>query len=116
MDDLQSKLAGILNDPESMERVRKMAENLFSGEKNGSSVQNNPPANSGNMPSGEELQMIMSVVSKLNSAKDSERTNLITALKPYLSDTRREKAENAIKILKLLEILPLLKDSGLFKF
>ena len=115
MDDLQNKLAGILNDPESMERVRQMAENIFS---NGQTTENSPAENEtlGNVPSGEDLQKIISVVSMLNSQKDSKRTHLLNALKPYLSDTRKEKADNAIKILKLLDILPHLKDSGLFIF
>lgn len=115
MDDLSEKLAGILNDPESMERVRKMAENIFSGDEKEASPQRET-ADFGNMPSGEELQAIMSIVSKLNGQKDDERTKLLNALKPYLSEQRQEKADNAIKILKLLELLPLIKDSGLFKF
>ena len=32
MDDISEKLAGILNDPESMERVRRMAEGLLGAE------------------------------------------------------------------------------------
>lgn len=115
MDDLQSKLAGILNDPESMEKVRQMAENIFSKEEK---TDNFSAENDflGNMPSGEDLQKIMSVVSMFNSQKDDKRTHLLHSLKPYLSDSRKEKADNAIKLLKLLEILPLLRDSGLFKF
>ena len=33
MDDLNEKLAGILNDPESMNRVRKMAESLLGNQR-----------------------------------------------------------------------------------
>lgn len=111
MDDLSQKLSGILNDPDSMEQVRKMAESLFSGEKEPENK-----GNSGGMPSPDELQAIISVVSQLNSQQDSERTHLINALKPYLSEQRQAKADNAIKILKLLELWPAIKDSGLFKF
>lgn len=32
MEDISKQLAGILNDPESMERVKRMAENLLGGE------------------------------------------------------------------------------------
>lgn len=112
MDDLSEKLAGILNDPQSMEQVKQLAENIFSGENANESSQNN---DFGNMPSGEELGAIMSIMSKLNSKQDDERTKLLTCLKPYLSEKKQEKADNAIKILKLLELLPLIKDSGLFK-
>lgn len=115
MDDLNEKLAGILNDPESMERVRKMAKNLF-GDDTANQQAPKESADFGSLPSGEELQAIMSIMSKFNSQKQDERTHLLTALKPYLSEHRQEKADNAIKILKLLELLPLIKDSGLFKF
>ncbi len=115
MDDLSQKLAGILNDPESMERVRKMAESILSDDNGQPQSASNTP-DLGNLPSGDELNAIMSIVTRLNSSKDDERTHLLNALKPYLSKKRQAKTENAIKLLKLLELLPLLKDSGLFKF
>lgn len=115
MDDLNEKLAGILNDPESMERVRKMAENLF-GENSPNQSDNTETADFSGLPSGDEIQAIMSIMSRLKSQRQDERTHLLTALKPYLSEHRQEKTDNAIKILKLLELLPLIKDSGLFKF
>jgi len=109
MDDLQSKLAGILNDPESMDRVRQMAENLFA-DNEGQSDNNQSDADE--ILSGEQLGMLMSIISKINGQQEDDRTHLLTALKPYLSKKRQEKTENAIKILKLLELLPLLKESG----
>ncbi len=113
MDDLSEKLAGILNDPDSMERVRKMAENIFSGEEPAPKTEASPDFSG--MPSIDEMQTIISVVSQLNSNEDNERTRLLTALRPYLSEKRQAKADNAVKILKLLELWPLIKESGLFK-
>jgi hypothetical protein len=49
----------------------------------------------------------------LNSSENSQSADLIRSIKPYLSDKRKERAENAIKLLKLLSILPKIKDSGL---
>lgn len=108
MDDLSEKLAGILNDPDSLEQVKKMAENLFSGE-------NNETANdSKDLPPIENIAAIMSVISKLNGSQDNERTRLLNALKPYLSEKRQAKADNAIKLLKIIELWPLIKESGMF--
>ena len=115
MDDLGEKLAGILNDPESMERVRKMAESILGEE---------PPAEQSKPNLGDitgmlganELTAIMSIISKLKSGVNDPRSQLLTALKPHLSEPRREKVDTAIKIIKVLEILPLVKDSGLLKF
>lgn len=109
MDDLNQKLTEILNDPESMNRVREMAESILSD--------NNPKEESpdesifGNL-NGAELGNIMSIVSKLNQKNEDPRTTLLAALKPHLSERKREKVDTAIKILRLLELLPLLKESG----
>ncbi len=108
MDDLSEKLAGILNDPDSMEQVKKMAENLFAGESNGNDN------NTTDLPPIENIASIMSIVTKLNSSNDNDRTRLLNALKPYLSEKRQTKADNAIKLLKLIELWPLIKESGMF--
>ncbi|MGI6279969.1 MAG: hypothetical protein ACOYJS_05355 [Acutalibacteraceae bacterium] len=110
MDDLSQRLAGILNDPESMEQFRKMAESLFSGGE--SSQSSKPDPEPVGMPQVEEIQAIISILSKLNCSKEDARTHLIMALKPYLSEQRQKKADTAIKLLKLLELLPLIKESG----
>lgn len=108
MDDINLKLAQILNDPESMSRVREMAESILSQdsvkqEKNDSPI--------GAVDSA-ELMKIMSLVGRLQNQGDDARTNLLAALKPHLSEPKREKVDTAIKILRLLELLPLLKESG----
>lgn len=46
------------------------------------------------------------------SAKDN-RTALIEALRPMLSEPRQQKADEAIKILRLINLIPLLRESGL---
>ena len=114
MDDLSEKLAGILNDPDSMERVRKMAESIL-GEEESSQKPTSPLGDISGLFSTEDLPAIMSIISKLRSSGNDPRSQLLTALKPHLSEPRREKVDTAIKIIKVLEILPLMKESGLFK-
>lgn len=46
---------------------------------------------------------------------DDDRTSLIKALKPMLSEDKQKKADEAIKILRLMQIVPLLRDSGFLK-
>ncbi len=111
MDDLSSKLAELLNDPDTMERVRSMAENLL-GENNSPAPPASVPALPDMLP-GEELGKIMSIIGRLKSESNDSRTQLLTALKPHLSEPKREKVDTAIKILRLLELLPLIKDTGL---
>lgn len=113
MDDLSEKLAGILNDPESMERVRKMAENILGEQKTEPEVP--PIGDIAGMLGAGEMQSIISLISRLKSSGNDPRAQLLTALKPHLSEPRREKVDTAIKILRVLELLPLIKDTGLFK-
>ncbi len=108
MDDLNKKLADILNNPESMNRVKEMAESILSQSEK-------PPEDEsifGNVGS-DELMNIMSIVSKLNQNNNDARTNLLSALKPHLSEPKRDKVDTAIKILRLLDLLPILKESGI---
>ena len=115
MDELSEKLAEILNDPESMNRVRAMAESLLGNdnkqEENKSDFSN--LLRGDGMPDIKDMQKIMSVFSRLNNKGDDSRTRLLLALKPHLSKERQEKVDSAVKILKFLELLPLLKESGL---
>lgn len=110
MDDISEKLATILNDPDSMSRVRQMAESILGGEKQ----KEESVSDSG--IKAEDMQTIMSLISRFNSIRDDDRTRLLMALKPHLSEPKREKVDTAVKILKMLELLPLIRESGLINF
>ena len=59
--------------------------------------------------------MIMKLQEMMGRFNSHDKNNdLIMALKPHLKPERQAKAENAIKIMRLITLLPLLKDSGLF--
>lgn len=116
MDDLTEKISGILNDPESMKQVRQMAESLFSSSK--AEEVNKPNDLSAllggeGMPDPQQLELLLGLFSKLKSNNDDNTSKLLLALKPHLSGDRCERVDTAIKILKLLELLPLIKESGL---
>lgn len=118
MDDISQKLAELLNDPDSINRVREMAETILGS--NDTNKDNTAPCSDFNSSVGSDIDpatlgKIMSVVSRLKSDRDDSRTKLLLALKPHLSSTRREKVDTALKLLKLFDLLPLLKDSGMFE-
>ena len=46
--------------------------------------------------------------------QEDERMKLLYDLKPFLSDTRRDKIDNAVKILRLLKIAEKAKNENLF--
>lgn len=108
MDELSEKLAGLLNDPDTMARVRQMAEGLLGKEEK---KQPSPPSFEF-MPSAEELGKIMSVMSKLNTNGSDPRSQLLLALKPHLSAPRQEKVDTALRLLSFIDILPALYELG----
>ena len=58
----------------------------------------------------ETITKIASVLGKLSSQPRDPGCELLSALKPMLSPERRHKADEAIKMIQLLSLLPLLKD------
>lgn len=113
MDELSKRLSEILNDPQSMNKVKEMAQSILKSEPE-PEPEPEPPTNAlgGILDSGELLQ-VMSLVSKLQTQSDDPRTSLLLALKPHLSETKRDKVDTAVKILRLLDLLPLIKETGI---
>ena len=58
------------------------------------------------------LMKIMGLLEQMNKPDDNER--FLLALKPLLRDENKTKIDSAVKILKLLALLPILKESGIF--
>lgn len=60
----------------------------------------------------DDFNMMMkakTIFDKMNSASN-KNTDLIMALKPHLAPEHQAKADTAVKILRLFDILPYLKD------
>lgn len=106
MDDINEKLKSLLDDPDSMEKVRLMAESILGEETS---------ENTGSNDIGLDpmtLSKIAGVMKRLNSGGDN-RTALLSSLRPLLSEERQKKVDTAIKLLRLIDILPYLKESGI---
>ncbi len=106
MDDINEKLKSLLDDPDSMEKVRLMAESILGEE----TSEDNSTNDIGLDPM--ILSKIAGVMKRLNSGGDN-RTKLLSSLRPLLSEERQKKVDTAIKLLRLIDILPYLKESGI---
>ncbi len=65
---------------------------------------------------GINIDMILKIgeiMSKMN--EQDKNTELLLALKPHLRDENRAKMDTAVKLFRLISLLPYLKDSGLFE-
>ena len=54
------------------------------------------------------LAKIMQIMPLLTNAGENDRTRLICALKPLLSKSKRKKADEAMQLMRLIEILPMI--------
>lgn len=111
MADLQELLSSISD--EDMAKIKNVAASLMSGneEKEKTDTANEIQPNGIFMPFDMgTMSKIMSVIGQMN--KEDHRTRLISDLKPLLNEERRKKADEAIKFLQLMEILP--KVMGMF--
>ena len=115
MDDLTDKINSLLSDPDSMEKIKNLA-SMFSASSGGESPDPEPQGKNG---SDDTLSFDPAMLLKIKKAfdlmnKDDPRIDLLVALKPNMSDLRRKKIDDAIHILRLLSIMPLLSEQGFF--
>lgn len=111
MDSINDILSGLT--PEDMERLRQTAESIFSSQENGqgcgdASDNSETPDLSGLFNNARLISKISSVMGEMN--KKDDRTRLIEALKPLLSEKRRKRADEAMQMMKLFELLPVLEQ------
>lgn len=111
MDNINDLLNSI--SPQDMEKLKSVASSLMS---NKSAQQQETPTAAQNTDGMSALfgsdttDMLMKVATQMNRGND--KTAFIKALQPLLSEERRVKADEAMKFLRLMDTLPLLK--GLF--
>jgi hypothetical protein len=119
VDDMAGKISELLNDPGGIERIMNMARALFSdgGNDTPEASPEGTPSEAGSfaelLPEGFDPIKLMNIFSAFNSQKSDNRTALLLALKPHLSEIRQERVEKAVKLLKIASLIPLLKDQGL---
>ena len=111
MDDLSEKISGLLSDPAQLARIREMAAGLLGSEP----PKKEEPPSAMQMPDI-DMGKMLKIISSFKNSETDNRSRLLLALKPHLSEKRQERVERAVKILKLLDMLPLLQESGIFNF
>lgn len=112
---MAEKIQSLLNDEESMRQIQELAA-MFGGQENGSPNSENTPQN-GNGGAAEGLAgaiSIPAIMSLMESFSGSDPAcDLILALKPLLSKERQQKADRAVKMLRLYNAYIKMKDSGM---
>lgn len=114
LDDINGIISSLSD--EDINRLKSLADDIL-GSGSGSSksaLPSVPPAQNNALMniSTDDIQMIAKAKKLFDSIGNtpSKNADLIAALKPHLSVKSSQKADQAIKILRLLEILPHIKD------
>ena len=143
MDDISAKLNQILSDPQSMEQIKNIMGSMGgqSGGDNKPQSATAPAGSSGALGAlgslgglgdlsalsglgglgglgGSGGLDLMSTVTKLapllsKAQQEDDTTRLLNALRPLLSEKRQKKIDEAIKILHILRILPMVRETGI---
>ncbi len=115
MDNLNDIINSLSTDDINM--LKSVASSILSESGNSAETALNSNENKRDLPQsigldGVDFDMIMkakAIFEKMNSASN-KNVDLIMALKPHLSPEVQNKADRAMRILKLFEVLPLLRE------
>ena len=116
MEDLNEKLTRLLSSPEGMERIQSMMAALGGAlpqEEPPPPVAPPPPTATAVADSGIDvatLTRLLPLIRNLN--QENEDTKLLSALRPYLHGQRAERLEESMRLLRLMQLLPLLTEGG----
>ena len=116
MDSIRELLDSV--SPEDLERLKSVAQNLIqdSGGQSGKKEESHQKGseNAGAWLSamlGDDMAKTLAAVAGRMHEED-DRTRFLQALRPLLSEERQKKADEAMRFLRLMDMLPLLK--GMF--
>lgn len=107
----------MMRDPETMRQVQQLGKQLGLSGNAPPAVQPAPPAAPPPL-TGDNASM-MTALTKLAPLMSAARPNdetaaLLNALRPFLGEEKRKRLDSAQRLIGLMRMLPLLRDSGLF--
>ena len=113
---MAKKISELLSDPDGISKIKSVAESLFSGNEDKephSPIPTETQSGGFSLPDGFDFSKIMGLMSVFNNQHKDHRSDLLLALKPHLSIERQERVDKAVKLLKIVSMLPVLKEQGL---
>ncbi len=112
MSEFEDRVNSILNDPAQMEKITNLAKSLMGGQP-GDNDQEEAKESGGqsSAPSDDVFDAAtLGRISRLINAgkkEDSRQRALLEAMRPYLSEKRRDKMDRALRIAKVAKIAEL---------
>ena len=100
MDSLEEQLGRILGDPAEMQKIAGLARSLIGGAPSGEA----PPPPAGGLP---DLTRLMA-----SGGGPGREQALLAAMRPYLSQKRRQKLDRAMQLARTLRLARLAMEAG----
>lgn len=115
MENISEKINSILSDPNSMAQIQAMMSSMGLGGDSAPQPQPTPQQNLSPALQNPEILGKLSSLAPLLSAtgQEDDSTRLLQALRPLLSHEKQDRLDKAMKMLRLLRMIPLIKDSGM---
>lgn len=130
MNDIFQKLNSILADKETSENLKNILNN-FSSSNNDTTNSNDTTSTYSNTSNSTEstqneknfspnfsdfdigtILKIKTIMDNFNNSKNDPRANLLQSLKPYLTDSKKEKVDQYIKFLNLAKVIEVMNPLG----
>ena len=118
MNDLMEKLQSVLSDKESMQQLQELAAMLTGGQE-GEAAPPSPAAadtasGDGGAAAMPDLTKLMALSGAVSQAgKGDKNIALLLALRPLLKEENQAKLDRVVKLLRLMALWPMLRESGL---
>ena len=117
MDDIADKIGDFLKDPNALEQLMGLGSMLgigSDGDKDETNEKDSDQTDNSGFPDDMmgTILKLMPILMSMN--KEDENTRLLNALRPFLKEEKRKKLDEAIKMMQMFKLLPLLKSQGIF--
>ena len=109
------KIGELLSDEESVRQLSELAQMFMSDDREGDSPEDsNTAGGTEDKGSAPDLSSLMKLTGLTGAfSKPDKKSELLLALKPHLREEKQKKVDKAIKLLKLIAIWNMAKESGL---
>lgn len=116
MDDIMSRINDLLSDEESVRQLSELAQILVSGNE-GEAKEEKCAEEADEKPLEQpDIGSLLRLTSIIGSASQQDKnTDLLIALKPHLKEEKQKRVDKAIKLLRLLAIWSVAKESGILQ-
>ncbi|MCR4889742.1 MAG: hypothetical protein K5979_11285 [Ruminococcus sp.] len=123
MDDVMDKISGLLSDEESVRQLSELAKMIMTGDETDGedeadvsedTSEQEQPSDGGGMPDIDTILKLTSLAGALTQR--DKNAELLLALKPHLGEEKQKRVDKAVKLLKLVAVWNMAKESGLLNF